>query len=334
MKIFLLDLWNDLRAKRLWPVAVVLLAAVVATPVVLSKKAETPEPAPVPQPTAKAEAPEQDGPAELAQVKLEELADESGSSLSHFSDPDNPFAPPRKVMEAAREEDGASAGPVTDTGASSSGGVPSGGDINGDVTFDFGGTGGGTDVAPGGDPGDTGDTGGDTGGDPGGTKTESFTYVIDVTFSENGRTRRIKGMKKLDILPGEASPLLIFLGVSPDAGNAVFLVDSTLVAAGEGNCRPSDSECAFLDLGAGSEHEFTNEDGDSYTLRVDEIRRVKLGAKASASKRDRKRGDAPRAGAAVGRTAPARRFIPPVLADLVTVSSGAGNDSNNDTERR
>ena len=41
------------------------------------------------------------------------------------------------------------------------------------------------------------------------------------------------------------------------------------------------SKCAFLYLGAGSEHEFTNDDGDLYTLRVDEIRRVKLGASAS-----------------------------------------------------
>ena len=37
MKIFLLDLWHDLRAKRLWPVALVLAVALVAVPVVLSK---------------------------------------------------------------------------------------------------------------------------------------------------------------------------------------------------------------------------------------------------------------------------------------------------------
>ncbi len=42
MKIFLLDIWHDLRAKRLWPVALVLAAALVAVPVVLSKSSETP----------------------------------------------------------------------------------------------------------------------------------------------------------------------------------------------------------------------------------------------------------------------------------------------------
>ena len=53
MTNFLQDLWNDLRVKRLWPVALVLLAALVATPVVLSKDAEAPEPAAV-TPTADA----------------------------------------------------------------------------------------------------------------------------------------------------------------------------------------------------------------------------------------------------------------------------------------
>ena len=47
MKVFLLDLWQDLRAKRLWPVAVVLLLGLAAVPVLLAKPAEDPGPAPV-----------------------------------------------------------------------------------------------------------------------------------------------------------------------------------------------------------------------------------------------------------------------------------------------
>ena len=50
MKIFLLDLWHDLREKRLAPVAVVLLLGLVAVPVLLAKPAEDPGPAPVRQP--------------------------------------------------------------------------------------------------------------------------------------------------------------------------------------------------------------------------------------------------------------------------------------------
>src|SRR5918992_1193280 len=96
------------------------------------------------------------------------------------------------------------------------------------------------------------------------------------------RTRKIKGMERLDMLPSQASPLLLFLGVTASGGNAVFLVDSTLDTAGEGRCKPSRSECAFLYLGAGSEHEFVNDEGDSYQLKVDEIRKVKVGEKPSA----------------------------------------------------
>jgi hypothetical protein len=336
MKNFLLDLWHDLRAKRLWPVAVVLLAGLVAVPVVLSKKAEAPEVAPPAPTAAKAEAEKPEGPAQLAEVKLEELGQGSGSSLSAFDDPNNPFAPPRKVLEAARrKEEGSPAGQAT--GSASTGGAPKinspsiGGDVNVDLGGgSLGGAGGGTVDTGGGDTGGTGGDTGDTGGgDTGETKTTSYTYVVDLTFSANNRRRTIKGMEKLDILPDPASPLLIFLGVTPNAGNAVFLVDSTLDTAGEGTCKPSNSECAFLYLGPGSEHEFTNDEGDSYTLRVDEIRRVKLEKKASASKKDRKT-----ASAAVGQPAPARRFVPPFLADLVSVSSDGPDDSNSDQDRR
>jgi hypothetical protein len=150
-----------------------------------------------------------------------------------------------------------------------------------------------------------------------------------VTFRANARTRKLKAMERLDMLPNADSPLLLFLGVAADGGNAVFLVDSTLEAAGEGKCKPSREDCAFLHIGPGSEHEFMNDEGDSYTLRVDEIRRVKLGGrKASASKKDKI------ASAAVGQPAPARRFTLPLLADVVSVSSGEAIHSNSDSDRR
>ena len=42
MNDFLIDLWNDLREKRLWPVAALLLVGLIAVPVVLSKPTEEP----------------------------------------------------------------------------------------------------------------------------------------------------------------------------------------------------------------------------------------------------------------------------------------------------
>ncbi len=329
MKNFLSDLWHDLREKRLWPVAVVLLAALVAVPVVLSKPSEEP-PAAAPAATEARTAPEPEDLKGLASVKLEAPDVGTGSSLDTF-DPSDPFRPPRAVIQGAKEAESASgsdSGPGSATSTSPDS-ASSGGDA---VTTGGSGDGGpgDTGTVPTGD-GDTG--GGDTGGDD--TTTTQYAYVVDVTFRANARSRRIKGLERLDMLPNPESPLLLFLGVTSDGGDAVFLVDSTLQAAGEGRCKPSRDNCAFLYLGPGSEHEFTNDEGDSYTLRVDEIRREKVGGKASASKKDRKA-----ARAAVGRPAaeqPAsehRRFVPPLLADLVSVSTGGGDHSNSDRDRR
>ena len=138
-------------------------------------------------------------------------------------------------------------------------------------------------------------TGGTTGGGGTPTQTAQYRYVADVTFAANGHKRHIKGLERLDMLPNEASPLLLFLGVTPNGGNAVFLVDSTLKAAGEGKCKPKPRECAFLYIGPGSEHEFTNEDGDSYTLadRRDPQgarRRERRGREPQEERHDRSRG--------------------------------------------
>jgi hypothetical protein len=312
---FFLDLWADLREKRLWPVAVLLLVGLIAVPVVLSKPNEDAPTLPAPSATQAEEANEVKG---LAALTVAEDRTGEGSTLDVF-DPSDPFKPPQDVIAAAEESEGA--GPTTDAGTggatadtgAASGGAPSGG-------ID---TGGDTGTGTGDDDGD-GDGGGDDdgGGEP---TTVEYRYVIDVTFVANGRKRRIKGMERLDILPRESNPLLIFLGASSNGGNAVFLVDSTLEAAGEGKCKPSDADCAFVHIGPGSEHEFTNEQGDSYTLRIDQIRRVKVEG-SSASDGGESGGESAEGASAnaafEGETA-SRRFVPPLITDFVTVSGGS-----------
>jgi hypothetical protein len=135
-----------------------------------------------------------------------------------------------------------------------------------------------------------------------------------VTFWKNDSARRLRGLRKLDMLPNQRVPVLIFMGTSGKGGNAVFLVDSTLKAAGEGRCVPSPANCAYVHLGAGSEHAFSTEEGDAYRLRVDEIRRVKVGASGSRAAR-------PSARTSVGDNATTRRFELPSLTDLVAVET-------------
>ena len=310
MQIFLLDLWHDLREKRLWPVAVALLLGLVAVPVLLAKPAEEPSAPAVT--TAVPEEKQEEALAALAEVKLGQDVVGSGSTLGVF-DPDNPFQPPKGAIKKEDATPPASSGPGT---ASS---TTDGGSIGGGPT-------GGGDVSTGGGGGTTG--GGDTGGggdDPvdGETRTTVFKYVVDVTFSANGRTRRIKGLEKLDMLPSSRSPLLIFMGVTAKGDDAVFLVDSTLEAAGEGRCKPSPQECSFAFIGAGAEYVFTEEDGDTYTIKIDEIRRVKVDTSKGAQ--------GAKARASVG---PQRRFIPPVFADEVEVAEDDLEDSSSDTDSR
>jgi hypothetical protein len=321
MNDFVMNLWHELREKRLLPVALALVVGLVAVPVLLAKPAPDEDasssvPAPVASPASK-----------QAQAALVALADDDaagGSGLRLF-DPRDPFSPEgvKNLQSVSSTEIAKAADDLVAATEKAEEASAGGGGGTGDA-------GGGT---VGGAPGDTG--GGD--GSGGGTKTTQFTYVIDVTFTSNGRTRRLRGLDKLSMLPSENSPLLLFLGVDSGGDDAVFLVDSTLDAEGEGRCSPSPSDCATLSLGPGSEHSFTNDAGDSYTLRVEEIRKVKL-ARASAGSSRRARVAAQERDAddaTEGVTArPVRRFVPPILADLVTVASPATDDSSTDKDRR
>lgn len=306
MNTFFLDLWHDLREKRLWPVAAVLALALVAVPVLLAKPAEEAS-----APVVKTPAPkklDRDQLAALAQVKLGEEESGEGSTLGVF-DPSNPFTPPKGAIKKEKTASSSNAGPTS--GPTS-------------------GSGGGGGLTPSDPNGGTG--GGGTGGTGGGgttTTTTAYKYVVDITFTANGRTRRIKGLEKLDMLPNQSSPLLIFLGVTPKGSDAVFLVDSTLTAAGEGRCKPSEAECAYAFIGPGSRYMFTNEAGDSYDVKVDEIRKVKISADGASAKAGSAKGS--KARAAVG---PARRFVPPLVADLVVVATESPEDSNTETESR
>jgi hypothetical protein len=312
MKIFMLDLWHDLQQKRLAPVAVVLLLGLVAVPVLVAKPAEDVAPAPVPRVSAAQRDNADRALAALSQVKLGDEKVGSGSTLGVF-DPKNPFKAPKGAIKKQVASTGGSApGPGSPTGPSSGGnsGSPSDGGTSGGTT---GGT-----VSPG-----TGGGGGTT------TTTTVYKYVVDVTFEAGGRTRHIKGLEKLDMLPSQESPLLIFMGVTANGGNAVFMVDSTLKAAGEGKCKPSASQCAFAYIGAGSEYMFSNEEGDTYRVKIDEIRKVKVSPGGTAAKAGSAQGA--KAHASVG--AP-RRFIPPSFADEVVVANEQLADSNGANNNR
>lgn len=293
MSDFVQDLWHDLLEKRLWPVALALLLCVAAVPVVLAKSAVEPPP---PEPVAAS-------PSKASDLDIE-VVDESGgggkgSSLDNFASK-NPFKPPARVTDSgsSAETSSTTSSPGSENGRGDQPGSPGSSP-----------PGGGEPVAP---PAPAAPP-----------KTAQYEYVADVTFWNGNRRRKVLGMRKLDMLPSESAPLLIFMGVTASGSNAVFLVDSTMRAAGEGRCKPSRSNCAFVYIGPGSEHTFTNEKGESYTIRIDEIRRAKRDRARDSSK-------SPTADAALGDHSEPRRFSVPFLSDLVEVTS-PGNDPSSDS---
>jgi hypothetical protein len=300
MRELMQDVWHDLVEKRLWPVAVALVVGIVAIPVVMMSPAEEPAVPVSATPTAV------DPPADTVALRLAETSREgAGSSLDTLAEK-NPFNPPAKVMSAGKgESTGSATAAGADSGAEAGGGEGGAQQGGGDT---------GTD-APSGSPPSSTPT------EPERTTTE-YVYVADVTFWKGDRRRQVKGLQKLDMLPSQASPVLIFMGTTKGGGNAVFLVDSTLKTAGEGRCSPSRSNCAFVNIGPGAEHTFTSDEGDSYRLRVDEIRKVPA-RRANASAAESK----PVAGTAMGSPEEPSPFRLPSLIDVVVETTAGSNSS-------
>jgi hypothetical protein len=215
MTTFLLDIWHDLREKRLWPVAVGLLVATVAIPVVMMKPAKTPQVESAP-PTTKTAA--------LPTVASDQTIVD-GSHLDAF-DIKDPFNAESDRTTGVVPGQGSPGGtlPGVNTG-SDAGGTGSGGGIAG---------------GSGGSP---------SGGSGGGGGTKYYTYTVDVKFGER-KLQDYKAMETLDLLPDDQNPVVSFMGMTDNAKTAVFfVVDPAFEADGEGTCNPSPDDCRFIYMG-------------------------------------------------------------------------------------
>ncbi len=301
MNTFLLDILEDLREKRLVPVAVLLALGIVATPALLMKRGGEPaKGAPAATTSASTVAP--------PQVKaLTALADVKAPK------PDirnlaakNPFDAPVPQLQSLET-------------AASVAGAKSSETVAGTETVSSGGGGGTTPSLPslptGGDePAESPQTvGGETPSTP---KKVTYSFVIDASFGAAGHARERHGLSRFAMLPNENTPMLVYLGVDSDESHGLFLLDAALSHSGEGTC--ADEACSFISLGVGNEHTFTDQSGDTYVLRLDQIRRVRV--KAAASRRARARtsvGDTRDRAEREQATEGARRFLSPLFGDLV-----------------
>lgn len=247
MTTFLLDIWQDLREKRLWPVAVALVVATIAVPAVVFKPTSG-----APQ----ADTPAPDAGAALPTVALDQSSIEN-SLLGSF-DVKDPF------------HSGADKAKGANTGATGVSGVP-GGSLT-DSLFGGSDSGSGGDVAGG----SGGSAPGGSGGSGGSGGTKYFTYTVDVTFGTRGKERAYSGVETLALLPDEKAPVVSFMGMSDGATTAVFfVVDPAIQAEGEGACNPSPEDCRFVYLKVDEDQDEQTLSGAEgqveYSLRLEDI---------------------------------------------------------------
>jgi hypothetical protein len=281
---FLLDIWADLKAKRLAPVAVGMAVAVVAMPALMLKGEEEPVAGPLPviSPASSSNA---------AEVELaEELAE--GSKLDSYKarDPFDGLVKPSDDSgvsgTAVAPGDAPAGGPEKDLSKLLGGGSsPSSGGES--TTPPLGGSnGGGLTTGPSNPPPVT------------FRKRSRYTYQLDVKFGRPGREKRYPHLSRMSFLPSPDVPALLFMGVPQDEKSALFFVHPSLSHAGEGECLPSKSECSFLELAIGRDH-YLSVDDYEFRIRLLDVNRVKLSEERKQRAQARKktlrsgRGDAP-----------------------------------------
>jgi hypothetical protein len=133
----------------------------------------------------------------------------------------------------------------------------------------------------GGTSGATGTGGGGGNGGGGGQKTTTQTvytyYVTNVDVGESGGAlTSLKGISQFQFLPSQDKPVLVYLGTTSGGTQALFLVSKDVSSVGgNGTCFPTADDCQLLGLNAGAGADMVyRPDGKTYHLDVTKIKRV------------------------------------------------------------
>jgi hypothetical protein len=230
---FLRGIVGELREKRLWPVAVALLVAIVAVPVLLSKSsAATPVaqvPQPVSPPSASTSLPALSVQSTPAQSRLTGTARDpfphgagagttAGSTAASATSAAGTAA--SAASKAARSASGGTSAATTTSGTSTTSTTPA-------------------TITPNAKPTPT-------------TATLSATQSYDVTLAitnSAGGLDTIDPLERLSALPSEKRPMLVELGVLTGGHRVLFVVQRGIVVNGPGTCTPGPIDCEILSLG-------------------------------------------------------------------------------------
>lgn len=256
------NLAADLVEKRLWPVAVLLLVALVAVPVVLARGGDEP----VISSTSAATPDAGSSDADFVAYDSKTGRIDGGPDRDPFRGPAGAKKPATPTTGAATPTTGASSSPGTAPGSGSSSGSGSGPDVPAGAISGL------NDITP---------VGGST--TPTTTKTGAKdSYAVDIRFGQEGTLTKRTNVPRLSPLPSAQDPFFVFLGVLADGKTALFLVSSDAEATGDGKCLPSLANCERVEMQAGQTEFFdvTKPDGETVQYQLD---LVKVARETSAS---------------------------------------------------
>jgi hypothetical protein len=206
---------SDLVDRRLWPVALLLVAAAIAIPVLLLKPAASAPPSPVASNSAPA----------LASPSVSLSGPSGGPVIGAVK---NPFRQQHVPTAKGSSASSTGLGPASSSGGSgapSSGGSTSTGSGGGSSPGGSGGSGRSTPAAPG--------------------------AVLQVRFGLADGPRKTYSVSPGSPLPSPTNPLLVYLGQDKSGKVGGFLVSSDAQPQGDGRCEPDKSICSTLYMKVG-----------------------------------------------------------------------------------
>ena len=262
----ILEPFKALWRRKLWPVAVALVAALVAVPMVLAKN---PEPTVAP---ANAGAATAEGmPATFVSAAETPEAGARRRVLGAAKDPFAPAGLSKKAKaarrKAAHDAKKAAAEAKAATKASAKASASDSGSTAGS----------GSDAGP------STTTGPPASAPPAPAPTVPK-YSIKVNFGKVDEELSTSTVERLKVLPTEDAPLLIYRGVEDGGKVAVFELTGNVVAMGDGKCEPNPEDCQILKLKAGETEFLTISDTGTEADAQYQLDLVKINKKQTTEK--------------------------------------------------
>ena len=233
--------WDGLRSNRLWPLALVLLVAIVAVPIALSKSSSAAPVGSVPPPTPP--------PAGTSLPTLNVQSTPGHSRLrGHGRDP---FAGKSSSQSTTTSSSATSSQSTTGSGTTSGGAGAGGASPSSNTAPAGAGSTSASQAPPSSKPASPPSITNNQKPTPAPTglaANQSYDVTLAVT-DPSGGLDTIDSLERLSVLPSAASPLLIELGVLEGGRRVLFAVSPGTVVSGPGTCTPGPIDCEILSLG-------------------------------------------------------------------------------------